>query len=91
MEIDAACQMKVFGRWIGTTKSVLPAPVRRAWSYVTWNLLRIRVSALPAVMQLTLALWAALMISTLARLSSRLASVAERKLAARRQGQISLP
>ncbi|KDN38646.1 alpha/beta-hydrolase [Tilletiaria anomala UBC 951] len=90
MRIDSACQLKVFGKWIGTPASVLPRPVRHAWAYVNWNLLGVQVGSLPAVIQLTLFSWLLLSMLVLSRLAAVAVLKVGRTLHVPRRGKIAL-
>ena len=90
MQINAACQMKVFGRYIGQPASLLPAPIAHAWSFSMWNLFGVRINPQPAVLQLAFALWLLTACICIARLSSRLVDFSRSKWEEKRNGRISL-
>lgn len=50
MHIDSACQLKVFGKYVGTpksTSSILPSAVRHGWARVLYMVTGLRATALP--------------------------------------------
>lgn len=91
MQIDTACQMKVFGRWIGTPASVLPRAVRHSWAFLMWNTLRVHIDAQPAVVQLAIFIWLIVAAQLLVRLTHIAAIKIADSIERRRLGKIRLP
>jgi palmitoyl-protein thioesterase len=56
MQIDPACQMKVFGKYVGIAppSSLLPSTVRHGWAQVMYTLTGLRMAATPSTLQLLL-------------------------------------
>ncbi|CEH12415.1 Palmitoyl protein thioesterase [Ceraceosorus bombacis] len=66
MQIDVACQQKVFGTYIGTPASfrLLPRPIRNAWAYSLYNTTGLRAASMPPALNLLLFLTAIILIRT---------------------------
>jgi palmitoyl-protein thioesterase len=64
MQIDAACQMKVFGKYVGIAppSTLFPSSLRHGWSRVIYTLTGLRMSATPSSLQLLLLLFAVLVV-----------------------------
>jgi len=56
MQIDAACQMKVFGKYVGIAPPslLMPSTIRNVWARVMYTLTGLRMSATPSTLQLLL-------------------------------------
>ncbi|UZJ51153.1 hypothetical protein CBS101457_000473 [Exobasidium rhododendri] len=69
MQIDAACQMKVFGKYVGIAppSSLMPTTIRHAWSRAVYTMTGLRMSATPTSLQLLLLLFTILAAQTVFR------------------------
>lgn len=58
MEIDSACQMKVFGKYIGVAppSNLLPFSIRHAWARSIYTVTGLRTASMPSSLQVILLL-----------------------------------
>lgn len=59
MQIDSACQMKVFGKYIGVAppSTLLPSPIRHAWARSVYIVTGLRTASMPSSLQVILLLF----------------------------------
>ena len=58
MQIDAACQMKVFGKYVGVAppSTLLPSALRHGWARVVFTMTGLRTQTMSAMLQLLVVL-----------------------------------
>lgn len=72
MQIDSACQMKVFGKYVGLSPPsfLMPSFLRPIWARTVYSITGLRTSSLPSSLQLLLLLFAALVVQSAVTLGS---------------------
>lgn len=93
MQIDEACQLKVFGKYIGTAPSSLPTSVRHVWHAYLYQVFSLSgPDGYPWFLQLAWFSMTLAGVSLLVRLGAALGAVLAAKIKSRsKEGRIRLP
>lgn len=69
MQIDAACQMKVFGKYVGIAppSPLVPRFLRHGWARAVYSVTGLRTQAMPATLQLLLVISSLVVLHAVAR------------------------
>ncbi|CAO1632748.1 unnamed protein product [Sympodiomycopsis kandeliae] len=96
MQINGACQLKVFGKYVATPKSTLPRRVRDSWARAVYFVTGWHSTGLPWTVHLLMAMVVVMVIELVvvnvaARVSGRLTAKQGQKADGTQEGRIRLP